>query len=1075
MKRTGSNINGQNNDLYAADRTAKPNQLSAANHGTPDATYIDPVKAPAYNRRTLGVASVLGLLFSSLLAVTLFFASADNSASQSPKFDAKTVSENTIFAFAQLKPAEFSTANSFYHSDLDPADVSSNQKTGGALAASRNQGAAETTADQNSLANSVRSQCSGAACLSPRRAPVATGVTVRLFKLGVANSVLVSPCVNGSKLCSAADGELVAGAKFVLYKGQRVDEANKVGEYTVGKDGLEIPLQPGQYALKEVEAPAGYEVNPTAAPLEVRTDRTVRVGRGKRFKTLGNNEFYFPNAKSVSVKLFKLGVEKLFSSAYCDTGRFCTATDGQLLEGAKFALYEGDANDEANKRGEFTVGKDGLEIPLQAGKTYILKEVVAPTGYLLNPASHTLLVDKTGNVKYVSGKDLKSLNQNNEFYVPNEKAPEPEVWLFKLGVEDLAVCSWGSCSAADGELVAGAEFALYEGTVLDKAHKVGENFTVGQGGLKIPGLQVGKTYSLVEVTSPAGYQVNRTDLTFEVDADGKAKYQTDAGSQFFVDNKIFVPNQKAAPPAVKFKLFKLGVTDSKLVRNCTVATTMCSAADGELLEGAKFALYKGAVNEANKVGEYTVGKDGLEISDLQVNQSYTLKEIAAPAGYELNTNNVSLRVKSDGVVSRRVSKVYRDLVNNEFYFPNLKAPEPEVWLFKLGVKDLADCYWSSCSETDGELVAGAEFALYEGNEGTALDKAHKVGENFTVGKDGLKIPGLQVGKTYNLIEVTSPAGYRVNGATHTFEVDADGKAKARTANGSEFFADNKIYYPNEKAAPPAVKFKLFKLGVEDSRLVTTCTVRATMCSAADGELLAGAKFVLYKGQKALEANKVGEYTVGKDGLEISDLQVNTDYTLKEIAAPAGYELNPNTASLRVKSDGVVTRKVSKVYNDLVNNEFYFPNLKEPVQTIDISLNKVSDKGKALENVKFDLYEVANPDKPVQNLTTGNDGKATLTVMPGSKYRLVETQTVSGYALLPQAIEFQVDANGTVTIDKQNGNVNTVTGGDKTLKVVNYPEGKLPLSGHAGSLQVLLIGLSLLLAAVTITLFERKRN
>lgn len=444
MKRTGSNINGQNIDSNAADRTAQPNQLSGANHGNPDDTYSEPVKAPAFNRRTLGVASVLGLLFSSLLAVTLFFASADNSASQSPKIDAKTVSENTIFAFAQLKPAEFSTANSFYHSALDPADVSSNQKSGGALAVSRNQGAAETSAAQSSSANSARSQCSGAACPSPRRAPVT--------------------------------------------------------------------------------------------------------------------------------------------------------------------------------------------------------------------------------------------------------------------------------------------------------------------------------------------------------------------------------------PTVKLKLFKLGVTDPKLVRNCLFARKVCSAGDGELVAGAKFALYKGSsVDEAKKVGEYTVGEDGVEISGLQQG-SYTLKEVEAPAGYELNTNNVSLNVKSDGRVERGRGKIFAYLENNEFYFPNLK-----------------------------------------------------------------------------------------------------------------------------------------------------------------------------------------------------------------------------------------------------------------VQTIDISLNKVSDKDTPLENVKFDLYEADNPDKPLQTITTGNDGKANLTVMPGGKYRLVETQTTPGYALLPQAIEFQVEANGTVTIDKQNGNVNTVTGGDKTLKVVNYPEGKLPLSGHAGSLQVLLIGLTLLLAAVTITLFERKRN
>lgn len=689
-------MNGKNADLNTADNDIQPSQL-AADHGNTGTATSESGKVSVLNRRTLGVASVLGLLFASLLAGTLFFTSADDSASPAPKVDAKTVSGNTVSAHTQIKPAEFSTANSFYHSVLDPASVSASPKAGRALAASRNQGAAETSAAQPSSTDSARSQCSGADCTSPRRAPV-TGVTVRLFKLGVTNSAFVNTCTVGRKVCSTADGELVEGATFALYEGSTVDEANKRGEFTVTKDGVDLPgLQPGTYTLQETKAPAGYGLNPNAVKFKVGSDRRVS-------RTSGKFTYYF---------------------------------------------------------------------------------------------------------------------QNNEFYFPNLKAVEPEVSLFKLGVKDLTVCDWGSCSAGDGELLDGAEFALYEGTVLDQAHKVGENFTVGADGLKIPGLQVGKTYSLVEVTSPAGYQVNRNDLTFEVDADGKAKYQTDAGSQFFVDNKIFVPNQKAAPPAVKFKLFKLGVTDSAFVRSCTVASKMCSA--------------------------------------------------------------------------------------------------------------------------------------------------------------------------------------------------------------------------------------------------------------GDGELVAGAKFVLYKGQKVDDAKKVGEYTVGEDGLEISDLQVNEYYTLKEVAAPAGYELNTNAASLHVKSDGVVGRRVSKIYRDLVDNEFYFPNLKEPIQAIDITLNKVSDKDTPLENVKFDLYEADNPDKPVQNITTGNDGKATLTVMPGGKYRLVETATTPGYALLPQAIEFQVDANGTVTIDKQNGNVNTVTGGDKTLKVVNYLEGKLPLSGQSGFLVVLLSGLSLLLVAVAISLVGRKRN
>ncbi|MDU1050846.1 MAG: SpaA isopeptide-forming pilin-related protein [Varibaculum cambriense] len=689
-------MSGKNADLNTADNDIQPSQL-AADHGNTGTATSESGKASVLNRRTLGVASVLGLLFASLLAGTLFFTSADDSASPAPKVDAKTVSGNTVSAHAQIKPAEFSTANSFYHSVLDPANVSASPKAGRALAASRNQGAAETSAAQSTSANSAHSQCSDAACLSPRRAPVAT----------------------------------------------------------------------------------------------------------------------------------------------------------------------------------------------------------------------------TG----------------------------------------------------------------------------------------------------------------------------------------------------------KFKLFKLGVADSALVRKCMTPRTWCSAGDGELVAGAKFALYKGSVSEANKVGEYTVGKDGLELSGLQQGANYTLKEVAAPAGYELNPDTTVFKVFADGKVGGLNGKRYKYFDNNEFYFPNLKAPVPEVWLFKLGVKDLKDCTWGSCSAdvAGSEILGGATFALYEG---TAADEAHKVGETFTVGQDGLKIPGLQVGKTYTLKEVAAPENYDINPATYTFEVDADGKAKYQTDDGSEFFVDNKIYFPNQKkAAPPAVKLRLFKLGVADSATVTRCT-RSRLCTAADGEIVGGARFALYEGRTVDETKLIDTYTVGEGGFELPGLQAGKNYTLKEVAAPAGYILNPNSYTLMVGADGRVGYRTGKIIR-YPNGEFYIPNLK--VQTIDISLNKVSDKDTPLENVKFDLYEADNPDKPLQNITTGNDGKANLTVMPGGKYRLVETATAPGYALLPQAIEFQVDANGTVTIDKQNGNVNTVTGGDKTLKVVNYPEGKLPLSGQSGFLVVLLSGLSLLLVGVAISLVGRKRN
>ena len=241
MKRTGSNNNAQNVDLNPADNDIQASQLAAANYG-------ESGKVSVLNRRTLGVAAVLGLLFASLLAGTLFFTSADDSASSAPNFAAKTVSEKTTFTFSKSQPAEFSTASIFNRSVLDPADISSSQKTNRTLSAASNQKSAYTFTAQPSSTDSARSQCSGAACASPRRAPVDadTGTKVRLFKLGVADSALVKNCTVRGTVCSAGDGELVAGARFALYKGSRVDEANKVGDYTVGEGGVELSgLQQG--------------------------------------------------------------------------------------------------------------------------------------------------------------------------------------------------------------------------------------------------------------------------------------------------------------------------------------------------------------------------------------------------------------------------------------------------------------------------------------------------------------------------------------------------------------------------------------------------------------------------------------------------------------------------------------------------------------------------------------------------------------------------------------------------------------------------------------------------------------
>ena len=78
--------------------------------------------------------------------------------------------------------------------------------------------------------------------------------------------------------------------------------------------------------------------------------------------------------------------------------------------------------------------------------------------------------------------------------------------------------------------------------------------------------------------------------------------------------------------------------------------------------------------------------------------------------------------------------------------------------------------------------------------------------------------------------------------------------------------------------------------------------------------------------------------------------------------------------------------------------------------------------------------------------------------------------------MPQPIKFKVDNNGNTEI--LGGGVNTVYTHKNSiysiLTVVNYPEGKVPLSGRNGLYQYLLIGV-IILTGVTFLTLSRKKN
>ena len=170
----------------------------------------------------------------------------------------------------------------------------------------------------------------------------------------------------------------------VIYK-----KGDVVGNYNLSKEGkLEINNLPiGTYNLEETKTIDGLVIN--KEPIEIAFKK--QDGTTKIYK----KEINIKN-KTTFVQIYKIDKETK-----------------EQLKGAKFALYDADGNKIATWiSGDKTYSIEGLS----TSKTYFLKEIEAPDGYVLNDTPIEVKVDN-GNVKKIEFE--------NEKIKPVEESPKP--------------------------------------------------------------------------------------------------------------------------------------------------------------------------------------------------------------------------------------------------------------------------------------------------------------------------------------------------------------------------------------------------------------------------------------------------------------------------------------------------------------------------------------------------------------------------------------------------------------------------------------------------------------------------
>lgn len=450
-----------------------------------------------------------------------------------------------------------------------------------------------------------------------------------------------------SKTDVTGDEEL-EGAKLTI----KNSDGNVVDEWTSTKEKhtIEGLIVGKEYTMTEEIAPDGY-VKATTISFKVENTKEVQ-----------------------HVKM----IDKIVDMSKVDIG-------GEEIEGAEIKVYDEDGNivDEWTSTNEEHTIK-GLE----EGKKYTLHEEVAPDGFVKatdvefevtydKKNQHIDLIDKVVEIskedvsgKEIEGAKLQVLDKDNNVideWISTKEAHKvtglTEGETYKLH-EEVAIGDYVKASDIEfkvttdketekhimidklveivkTDLVTGEEIEGAELQVVDEEGNIIDEWTSTKEAHKVPGLEEGKKYKLIEKTAPYGYELTE-EIEFAVTTDKETQ-------------KVIM---KDMPILKDIRLTKI---DSKTKE--------------VILDKFTFGLY---IDEECKELIQQVDSDketGTILFDDLRYGTYYIKEITAPKGYEKSDKIVKVEINDKGVFVDGIEiKDNENIYNFEFENAPIETP-----------------------------------------------------------------------------------------------------------------------------------------------------------------------------------------------------------------------------------------------------------------------------------------------------------------------------------------------------------------------------------------------------------------
>ena len=711
------------------------------------------------------------------------------------------------------------------------------------------------------------------------------------------------------------------------------------------------------YKLVEKEAPKGYKI---ADPITfvMQSDGTITV-----------------NAKPVSEnKLTMVDAKLHFNVNKVELG------NGKEVEGAHLVVID----KEIGKTVDEWVSEKGkthdFGSKLEAGKSYILRETVAPAGYKY-ATDIEFTVKKDGTIE-TNAKTTTDTDGNKVYLVEDDTT---KVTITKVD--------------ALGNLLLGVVLEIQDkdGKVIDTwttSTKDNPHIITGK-------LILGETYKLVEKSAPAGYTLaDPVEFTVsEKDSDNKVEMKNTysaSGSLNLTAKKTLTTTET---PLVKDQFtFELRDKEGKVLQ------TKTNDADGNVIfDEIKYSLVKDAAYKDN------TDKKVDDIGEYQ----YTVNEVKGDtAGYTYDdtvyTVNVTVTDAGNGTLT--VTPVIH----------SSKATSEDA--------TVTGMEFTNTYTTSGQIALGATKTL----EGQTLEA-----EQFSFQATEMDADGKAVENGYSETVKNADGGaitfpiitYKESG-THYYQItEVKDEKSAYQYDESKYVV--KVDVTDDNAGKLTAKVtSVTKNGepVKSEDLTGAVTFTNTYSASADLEL---------KAQKSMkvEAEQLGTFEFelkDADGKVIETVKNDEkgaisfsklSYTEKDAGKTFTYTVNeklPSEADTYVYDKTVYTVTVNVEDNrdgtlkltTKVNGEDYTETAMKFINdTTKVTISKVDDTTlKALAGAK--LQVVDDQDKVVEEWTSdGTPHVLTAKLVLGKTYKLVEAEAPSGYEIA-EPITFTVDADDT---------------------------------------------------------------